>query len=174
MHLTKYLNPGIRHAEIRGIATSCFGNDEQVQFIEEYIPARGRVPEPKVANFEGFLLRATKHLWAIYENDAQNSVVGFVLIADIPHQNSIGFGIEVNYARQGIMRKAWEEIEPQLVEIGVPFPLNGYTSARNEAANAFMTAIGFILQEGEIDFEGETRALRDFVWCSKGLRCWVR
>jgi hypothetical protein len=142
--------------EIKGIVTAFLGTEEQVEYAEQFIPEGARLPAPKAANFERYLFGGRPHLWAIYDSDDQRMIVGFILIGDAPHKNSIGFGINMNHARRGLMKRAWNEIRPHLSEIGVQSPLNAYTSERNQGAHKFLTAIGFVLQDEKLDFLGES------------------
>jgi len=98
------------------ISTAIFGAPEDINFAEEFVPHAGKIPSPKVANFAGFLVNGPKHLWAIFSDDNPKIPVGFILIADSPHRNSIGFCIKRNFARKGLMRQAWEEISDRSVK----------------------------------------------------------
>lgn len=136
------------------IAEAIFGAPEDVLFAEEFVPPAGKIPSPKVANFAGFLFNSPKHLWAIFSDDNPKIPVGFILIADMPDTNSIGFCIKRNFARKGLMRQAWEEIKNSHEWGNITFPLYGSTSQRNAAANQFLTNIGFKFIE-ETNFAGE-------------------
>jgi RimJ/RimL family protein N-acetyltransferase len=130
------------------IAEACFGDNDKANFSEEFVPPGGKVPAPKAENFVRFLGSRPKLLWAIQHNA---KTVGFILISDIPYQNSIGFGIDVNYAGKGIVTEAFNQIKchEQII-----YPLYGYTSVNNTRANNLLTKLGFELN-GEVNFLGE-------------------
>lgn len=154
MAITKFINLNERQQEsllINQIATAVYGTPEDTAFMEEFIPPRGRVPELKIPNFSGFLTSYPTCLWAVFSDDLQKEVVGFILIANKPHPNAIGFGIKKAFSRKGIMHKAWEEIKTQPC---INYPLYGYTSKRNTAAIDFMESCGFD-KNGVINFMGE-------------------
>ena len=136
------------------ISTAIFGTPEDVLFAEEFVPPDGKIPNPKVATFVNFLTNYTNHLWGIFADDNLKIPVGFILIADNPHPNSIGFCIKRKFARKGLMRQAWEEIRKSPQWQSIDFPLFGQTSQRNTAANQFLTNIGFKFIE-ETNFAGE-------------------
>lgn len=136
------------------ISTAIFGTPEDINFAEEFVPPAGKIPNPKVANFAGFLVNGPKHLWAVFSDDNPKIPVGFILIADMPHTNSIGFCIKRNFAIKGLMRQAWEEIKNSSEWGNITFPLYGSTSQRNAAANQFLTNIGLKFIE-ETNFAGE-------------------
>ncbi len=154
MPLTQFIPREERQQQsalIHAMAQAVYGTAEDAAFTEEFVPPGGRVPENKVTNFARFMSSAPTCLWALFEDDTQQNVVGFVLIANVPHNNSIGFGIKKAYARQGLMKKAWEEIKNHPC---INYPLNGFTSKRNNGAIAFMEACGFE-KNGETNFSGE-------------------
>lgn len=133
---------------LQQISNSVFGDKQEIEFSELYIPISGRVPNPKSENFTNFLIHGPNLLWAVKEGDI---VIGFILIADLPHDNSIGFSINSNYANRGIMKRAWEEIcnSPD-----VRYPLYGGTSQNNVSANKLLLSCGFELHE-EFTYLGE-------------------
>lgn len=134
---------------LQQISNSVFGDRQEIEFSELYIPIGGRVPNPKSENFTNFLIYGPNLLWAIKED---NDVIGFALIADSPHNNAIGFGINSNHANQGIMKKVWKEI---CNNPAVRYPLYGYTSKRNLPANRLLESCGFEL-DGECVYMGES------------------
>ena len=136
------------------ISTAIFGAPEDINFAEEFVPPKAKISSPKVVTFVEFLTNYTNHLWAIFSDDNPKIPVGFILIADIPHPNSIGFCIKRNFARKGLMRQAWEEIRQSSQWQEIDFPLFGQTSQRNAAANQFLLNIGFEFME-ETTFAGE-------------------
>lgn len=138
---------------VREISRAIFGSAESADFAEEYVPHSARVPYPKADQFSQFLLRYPKCLWAVFENDKKERVAGFVLISDLPHINSVGFGINPDYAGKGIMLLAWNEIILNSEQC-ISFPLNAYTSQRNKPAIRFLDKIGFV-PAGNIEFQGE-------------------
>lgn len=140
-----------QRALINAIAQAVYGTAEDASFLEEFVPLGGRVPSNKVTNFANFLSRTPTCLWALFEDDTQQKVIGFILIANVPHTNSIGFGLNKSYARNGLMKKAWEEIKNDQC---ITLPLNGYTSIRNTSAIAFLEACGFV-KNGTTNFIGE-------------------
>ena len=114
MALTQFIPKEERQHQgtlINAMAQAVYGTAEDAAFTEEFVPPAGRVPAPKVASFAGFMQRAPQCLWAVYSDDSQSEVVGFILIGNQPHPNAIGFGIKKSFAGKGIMRKAWEEIK---------------------------------------------------------------
>lgn len=135
---------------IREISEAIFGSDDDTNFAEFFVPLGGRVPKPQSENFEKFLINAPTCLWAIYSGDC---VVGFILIGDIPHPNSIGFSINSKYSNQGIMKKAWKQI---CDNPNITYPLNAYTSKRNELAKKLLGSLEFNQMKNEIDFCGES------------------
>lgn len=153
MPLTQFINK--EHQQqislIKAIALAVYGTSEDAAFMEDFVPPGARVPGNKVINFATFIARTPTCLWALFEDETQQNVVGFVLIANVPHANSIGFGIKKAHARKGLMTKAWEEIKKHPC---ITYPLHGATSKRNRAAIAFMEVCGF-KKNGEINFMGE-------------------
>lgn len=139
---------------IKQIAHAVFGSDEDIRFTEEFVPKAGRIPAPKRDNFSQFLTYGPKYLWAVFPDDSTIKPVGFILIADRPHFNSIGFGINKRFSKQGLMSKAWLEIKNSPEWNQVTFPLFGNTSQRNIAANKFLQKIGFKFLNG-FEFMGE-------------------
>lgn len=133
---------------IEQISNAIFENDNEAKFAETFIPAGGKVPKPKPNNFTNFLINVPKCLWAI---NYEGMIIGFVLICDMPHANSIGFSINSSYANKGIMKKAWKEI---CNHADIRYPLNAYTSMNNEPAINLLKSIGFEVNQ-EIDYLGE-------------------
>jgi len=138
-----------QHALLLEIANAVFGDAQKIGFMEEFVPPGGRAPSPKVQNFADFLINYPKCLWAVRFN---NIVVGFILIADMPHRNSIGFGIDFNYKEKVIMKAAWALIS---LDKCIQYPLYGSTSTRNIGAQKFLTSIGFKNTHEDFDFMGE-------------------
>lgn len=133
---------------IESISQAVFGDAEKINFMEEFIPINGKVPNPKVLRFSNYLLNHIKLLWAIrYDNE----IVGFISIDDLPHFNAIGFGINIHFAKKRIITTAWELAKSS---DKINYPLYAYTSQRNIAANTFLLRNGFNF-ECELDFEGE-------------------
>jgi hypothetical protein len=133
---------------VKQISNAVFGEISEIEFSELFIPKGGRVPNPKVENFANLIIHGPNCLWAIKEVD---SIVGFVLIADLPHENSIGFSINSNYANQGIMRTAWKEI---CSNPAIRYPLYGSTSQNNVSAKKLLLSCGFEL-DNEFSYSGE-------------------
>jgi RimJ/RimL family protein N-acetyltransferase len=138
-----------KRALINEISEAVFGTDEQSYFSEEFVPVRCRVPEPKVQVFSNFLINQAKLLWAV---QFDGKTVGFILISDLPHSNSVGFSIHSDYARKGICSTAFDLIRnaPEIL-----FPLYGATSTRNVNAQLFMEKQGFEREANTFDFCGE-------------------
>ena len=90
---------------IESISEAVFGDVEKINFMEEFLPINGRIPNPKVLRFSNYLHSHIKLLWAIRYND---EIVGFISIDDLPHFNAIGFGINVHFAKKGIVSAAWQ------------------------------------------------------------------
>lgn len=127
---------------INEIANAVYNIPEDIQFVEEYIPDGNKVPgNDKVSKFSNFLIHLPNNLWAVYENDSQQNVVGFILISNKPHKNSTGFGIKKYFSQNGIMKRAWNEIK---THASIKFPLYAHTSKRNNAAISFLKSCGFI------------------------------
>lgn len=138
---------------VREISGAIFGSAESADFAEKYVPYNARVPYPKADQFSQFLLHYPKCLWAVFENDKKVRVVGFILVSDLPHYNSAGIGINPDYSGKGIMLQAWNEIILNADQC-ILFPLNAYTSERNEPAIRFLEKTGFV-PAGNIEFQGE-------------------
>jgi RimJ/RimL family protein N-acetyltransferase len=137
-----------QNALIIEISQAVFGSTEDAEFIEEFVPFSGRVPEPKAQNYSRFLSSSPTYLWAIYSDDIQEEIAGFILIMP---DNEIGFGLKKSLSNQGVMSKAWEEI------IKHPFltlPIKARTSKRNHKAIGFLEKCGFKII-GETNFMGE-------------------
>ena len=130
------------------IAAAVFGDQEKINFMEEFLPITNRIRDPKDLRFSNYLHSNYKLLWAIRYND---EIVGFISIDDFPHFNSIGFGINVNFAKKGIVSAAWQ-LAKSFEQIN--YPLYAGTSQRNIPANKFLEKNGFIF-ECELDFQGE-------------------
>jgi RimJ/RimL family protein N-acetyltransferase len=131
------------------IALAIYGSPEKIIFSEEFIPPGGRVPGDKVSNFSDYLVYGPNLLWAVKFHD---KVVGFILIGNQPHPNSIGFSIDKNYAHQGIASAAFNLIRNNPL---IKLPLNGYTSSRNIGAKRFLEKNDFKLIASNINFMGE-------------------
>jgi RimJ/RimL family protein N-acetyltransferase len=95
------------------------------------------VPNPKVSNFTTFLINIPKCLWVVYYEE---TVVGFILISDSPHRNSIGFSINLKFTRMGIISSAWELIKSSPC---INYPIYAVTSQRNNAALRLLEKLGF-------------------------------
>jgi len=131
------------------IADAVLGDPEKINFMEEFLPITNRIRDPKDLRFSNYLHSNYKLLWAIRYND---EIVGFIGIDDYRHfNNAIGFGINVNFAKKGIVSAAWQ-LAKSFEKIS--YPLYAGTSQRNTPANKFLEKNGFIL-ESEFDFEGE-------------------
>ena len=130
---------------VKEIAIACYGTEERINFSEQFSPHK--VPGDKVENFRKFLMRVPKFLWAVKYGD---EVVGFYLISDNLHPNSIGFGINVEYAGKGIMTNAFELIKNNS---NIEYPLYGYTFKSNEASKNLMIKLGFV-EKRELEYEG--------------------
>lgn len=135
---------------IKRVAEAVYGSPEKSAYSEQFIPIRGQVPEPKVVNFTKFLINIPKCLWVVYFNDL---IVGFILIIDMPHPNSIGFGIDVDFSSKGITYDAWLLVKS---DVCIKFPLFASTSKRNIGANKLLKKIGFEDLCEDFDFFGET------------------
>ena len=134
---------------IEEISEVVFGNEEQANFAEEFVPVRCRVPNPKTTFFTNFLIKGPRLLWAIQYN---GKTVGFILIGDSPHNNAIGFSINSEYSNKKITSDAFEMIRHHGE---IAYPLYGYTSTRNVSAQRFMEKVGFLRQPNTVDFCGE-------------------
>lgn len=130
------------------ISQAVFGSIEDAEFLEEFVPSSGRVPEPKVQNYSLFLSSSPTYLWAIYADDNQFEIAGFILIMP---DNEIGFGLKKSFSNRNIMSKAWEEI---IKHPSLTFPIKARTSKRNLKAIGFLEKCGF-KKIGETNFMGE-------------------
>ena len=119
------------------VSVAIFGSQKESEFSEQFVPSIGRVPNPKVSNFTNFLINVPKCFWVIYY---EGTVVGFVLISDLPHRNSIGFSINSKFVRMGIISSAWELIKSSPC---IKYPLYASTSHRNLAALGLLEKLGF-------------------------------
>jgi predicted acetyltransferase len=134
---------------IETVSNAIFGSTIEIEFSEQFIPSRGKVPIPKVSNFTTYLINVPKYFWVVYYEEI---IVGFVLISDFPHQNSIGFGINYKFAQMGIISSAWELIKfNQCIE----YPLYAITSKRNTAALNLLKKLGFQYTNKNILFGNE-------------------
>ena len=107
------------------IAEAVFGDKHKASFSEQFVPIQGHVPNPKMSNFSLFLNSSNcKFLWAILDPQDHEVVVGFILIADMPQNHSIGVGIDVNYANKGLMYNAMQEVMIDITSKGIRFPRN--------------------------------------------------
>jgi RimJ/RimL family protein N-acetyltransferase len=138
------------------ISQAVYGNDELTNFTEEFIPLVGQVPAPKAPNFAHFLNFGAKEVWSVIEaeNNAKEVCVGFVLMADMPHSNSIGFGINKHFARRGIMKPALEEVLNAIETTGRNQPIFAHTSIDNLPAQRLLEGTGFQFQREVIDMMG--------------------
>ena len=137
---------------INEIGNTIFGTDESTKFAEEFIPPRGRVPSPKNIKFANFLAKQTRCLWVVYTDEHKEQIAGFILVADLPHPNAIGFGLNPTYKRKGLMSRAWKEI--MLSGECIRFPINAYTSEKNTGAINFLQKNKFQFIEN-LDFVEE-------------------
>jgi RimJ/RimL family protein N-acetyltransferase len=119
------------------VSNAIFGSQSESEFSEKFVPNTGRVPNPKVSNFTTFLIKFPKCLWVVYFDEI---VVGFILISDLPHPNSIGFSINSKFSRMGIISSAWELIKSSPC---IQYPLYACTSQRNIAALKLLVKLGF-------------------------------
>lgn len=131
------------------IADAVYGSAEKISFMEEFVPPGGRVPHPQAEWFAQYLSLHPKLLWAV---GYKKQIVGFILIADVPHHNAIGFGIDCRYANCGIMSHAFTMIKSSPE---IRFPLYGYTSQRNIAVHRLLKKSGFRQADESLVFEGE-------------------
>lgn len=134
---------------INEIANSVFGSEELAAFSEEFVPVRCRVPKPKSEHFANFILNSPRLLWAIQYNSI---TVGFILIGDMPHRNSMGISINSEYSNKGVASQAFNQIKSHPE---ISYPVYGYTSVRNINAQRFMDSIGFKREPENINFCGE-------------------
>ncbi|GMU87260.1 MAG: hypothetical protein AMXMBFR48_25010 [Ignavibacteriales bacterium] len=134
---------------IRRIAEAVYDSEEKISFMEEFVPPGGRVPHPQAELFAQYLSMDPRQLWAV---SYKKQVVGFILIADIPHRNAVGFGIDCRYANCGIMSHAFTLIKSSPE---IRFPLYGYTSQRNIAVHRLLKKLGFLLTDESVLFLGE-------------------
>jgi hypothetical protein len=131
------------------IAVAIYGTPEKAGFAEEFIPPGGIVPHVKVDNFKNYLEYGPNLLWAVRHDE---KVVGFILIGDMPHNNAIGFSIDMSYANQGISSAAFQLI---INNPAIRYPLNAFTSCRNVSSRRFLEKNNFYLVSNNNDFNGE-------------------
>ena len=140
MSITKFIPYGERQLNrelIVSIASAVFGTTDDADFLENFIPFAGRVPEPKVNAFTRYLIGGPRCLWAVYHGE---QVVGFITISDQPHTNAIGFGIKSSFSARGIMAQAWAEIKNHPC---IQYPLYAYTTENNLPSRRFLERLGF-------------------------------
>lgn len=138
------------------IAKAVYGSSELNEFTEKYVPKHGRVPEPKVQNFASFLNNGVKELWGIIDSENLDPVsyIGFIVLADNPHRNSIGFGINKHFSRKNKAKYAlsFALFEMQSKYIGQT--IYAHTSKDNLPAQTLLASVGFKYAGEEIDFMG--------------------
>ena len=142
---------------IQEIVEATYGNNQKIDFIEEFVPQERRVPEPKVSEFKSFLMTGAKLLWAVKYNE---KTVGFILVVDMLHNNSIGFGINVEYSNKGICSQAFDQV---INSPSINFPLYGVTSKRNSGAKRLMRKVGFLETGERLFFFGEESLIYKFL-----------
>lgn len=122
---------------LESVSKAIFGSQIESEFSEQFVPSRFRVPNPKVSNFTSFLMNGPKCFWVIYHEE---TIVGFILISDRPHKNSIGFSINSEFAQKGIISSAWELIKSSPC---INYPLYAKTSKRNIPSLRLLEKLGF-------------------------------
>jgi RimJ/RimL family protein N-acetyltransferase len=130
--------------------STVFENIEQTEFMEEFVPVGARVPAPKITNFSLFLRNTPRLLWAIQEN---NITVGFIFVLNNANRDTIGIGINKQYANNGVATRAFNLIRNHQE---LNYPLTGATSERNVAAQKLMERLGFEKEPTTFNFYGET------------------
>jgi hypothetical protein len=139
--------------EISELAHRLYTYDIDVRFLEEYVPPGGRVPgsgQQRVSIFRDFLIHQPLCLVIVYVDQV---CCGFIMQLNVPFAQSVGFGIHPEYARKGIMSRAWQLVLENCACF--KFPLYGYTSTRNTGSNSFLLSNGFQLLQDDIYFLGE-------------------
>jgi hypothetical protein len=126
-----------KRATLELVSKAIFGSQSESEFSEKNVPNIGKVPNPKVTNFTTYLIKYPKCLWVVYYEE---TVVGFILISDYPPLNSIGFSINSNFSRKGIISSAWALIKSSPC---IQLPLYAHTSKRNIVAQKLLKKLGF-------------------------------
>jgi RimJ/RimL family protein N-acetyltransferase len=126
------------------IAQSLYGSIQKIEFTEKYVPEIERFEEPKVEVVSNYLNQdpSIKHLWAILDDNSKLEI-GYILIADLPHENSIGYSIDVNYSNKGIMAKSLKLVLQEINLLNLPHPINVHTLIENEPSNRLLIRLGF-------------------------------
>ena len=122
---------------LESVSNAIFGSQTESEFSEQFVPSTYKVPNPKGSNFTTYLINVPKCFWVVYYED---TIVGFVLISDLPHKNSIGFSINSKFAQKGIISSAWELIKSSPC---INYPLYARTSQRNFASLKLLEKLGF-------------------------------
>jgi RimJ/RimL family protein N-acetyltransferase len=144
----EFAEPGNQRDLAARIAEAVFGTQEDRDFLNHYVPHGARVPSTDA--FAQFAATGVKCLAGVKSDD---QMVGFILVADVPQHHSIGFGIKRDFAGQGIMSEGLRLFFEENQEIA--FPLNAYTSCRNEPSFRLLENSRFERQERGITFAGE-------------------
>lgn len=127
---------------VNSISNAIYETTEDAEFNDAFVPVQARPPQNQTTNFSRFLLNGTKALWSIHTSSEKNEddIIGFILIADLPHKNAIGFGLKKEFSNRGIMKKACKEV---LASENVIFPINAYTAAINESSIKLLSHLDF-------------------------------
>ena len=138
------------------IAAAVYGSAELTEFTEKHVPQLGRVPEPKVQNFARFLNNGVKELWGIIDSENLDPVsyIGFIVLADNPHKNSIGFGINKHFSRKNMAQYA---LSCAIFEMQSKYKgqtIYAHTSKDNLPAQALLASVEFKYAGEETDFMG--------------------
>jgi hypothetical protein len=137
VELINHENRFEKKSVLEAVSNVIFGSQIESEFSEKYVPSMFRVPNPKVSNFTKFLINVPKCFWVVYYEE---TIVGFVLISDSPHPNSIGFSINSKFAQKGVISAAWDLIKSSPC---INYPLYARTSQRNFAAMKLLDKLGF-------------------------------
>ena len=161
MIILRYIsNRPERINDINLMSNYLFGEERANNFMQQYVPRAGRVPNPTV--FTGFLINYTKFLWLIFDEE-NSKFIGFIQIFDLPGRNNYtGFGLHPDYSGKGIMTQCWKDAVVQFDDLNVELPLYGETSQRNTAANNFLIRNGFV-HVRDTNFMGEESFLYKFI-----------
>jgi RimJ/RimL family protein N-acetyltransferase len=126
------------------IAQSLYGDKSRIEFTERYVPEIERFEEPKIEVVTNYLNKdaSIKHLWAI-QDDTSSNEIGYILIADLPHENSIGYSIDVNYSNHGIMSKSLKQVLDSISNSDFVRPIHVHTLIENEPSNRLLRSLGF-------------------------------
>ncbi len=152
------------------IANALYGDQQRIDFSERYLPENQKFENPKVLDAAKYLFEDDSiiHFWSVMD-DSSAKEIGYILITNLPHHNAIGYSIDVNYANQGIMKKALKSMLNQIVELNIKLPLHVYTNKNNLPSIKLLKSLKFNFVEivedpPGIEEEFKLGTLKHFAW----------